>query len=77
MLTCREAVATAKVWRKGRCSPDTPSFDGWGPAGWVTSIWPSIRGCPAATLKILPGNLTEDLEFRRRLNRDADLAAGL
>ena len=28
-------------------------------------------------LKILPGNLTEDLEFRRRFNREADLAASL
>ena len=28
-------------------------------------------------LKILPGNLTEDLEFRQRFNREADLAAGL
>jgi serine/threonine protein kinase len=28
-------------------------------------------------LKILPGNLTEDLEFRERFNREADLAAGL
>jgi serine/threonine-protein kinase len=28
-------------------------------------------------LKILPANLTEDLEFRQRLNREADLAASL
>jgi hypothetical protein len=28
-------------------------------------------------LKILPGNLTEDLEFRQRFNREADLAASL
>jgi serine/threonine protein kinase len=28
-------------------------------------------------LKILPSNLTEDLEFRQRFNREADLAAGL
>jgi Protein kinase domain/TPM domain len=28
-------------------------------------------------LKILPGNLTEDLEFRQRFNREADLAAVL
>src|SRR3984957_18998070 len=28
-------------------------------------------------LKILPGNLTVDLEFRQRFNREADLAASL
>ncbi len=28
-------------------------------------------------LKILPGNLTADMEFRQRFNREADLAAGL
>ncbi len=28
-------------------------------------------------LKILPGDLTGNLEFRRRFNREADLAAGL
>ena len=78
MLTCRKAVATAKVWRKDRCSPDTPSFDGWGPAGWVTCIWPSIPRLPRRdALKILPSNLTEDLEFRQRFNREADLAASL
>ncbi|MET8422544.1 hypothetical protein [Nocardia sp. NPDC004860] len=40
-------------------------------AEWARSTWPPTPPCPAATPS---GPLTEDLEFRARLDREANLA---
>ncbi|KZS85155.1 Serine/threonine-protein kinase PknF [Mycobacterium persicum] len=63
---------------KASCSPGTPSCAGSARAGWARCIWRSTPGLPRRdALKILPRELTGDLEFRQRFNREADLAASL
>ena len=69
-----------RPWRspKVRRLPDTPSSGGWDPAGWVRSIWPSTRDCPARTRsRSCKAEVSADSEYRERFHREADTAATL
>jgi serine/threonine protein kinase len=73
MLTCREALATATDWPTGYTIVRRLGAGGMGHV-YLAQHPPLPR---RDALKILPGNLTEDLEFRQRFNRETDLAASL